>query len=657
MIEILQTGENTCQEDISLERAITLFQNEKYEQAFNIFALLYNQGNDKEYIMQVLRECSYEPNVKEMKHNYDANVTLLKKYPYFWDKDFCDYCDLPFQLFPASDEIYYVYHLEQDRFLGRYDAKTRHQMRYFFENLDQPIRVEDEDNLYNLTFLNDNVRKSEDIAKENHIYLYYNSLEVLERLMLTCDLKPILKQMKFVFLIGQENDDKYPLDFKEMFGIDYEKMKVKPIRTKEIQRLILNVENYTDAGHEFFVQLLDNHPNLLTYDYVMAHFPLMDATLDAYCNYIQRALSNPKTQIKDLMLWRSDEFQKYLENLDEKGADYHFKRYFSIFLNIIKRDHVKSRKDWMCAEFLALAEFIGRNLNQRIIPAIFFPFKYTLFPTGKFYDAMTDIRKEFQYCVEISNIRDPVVAVAGHLSGFFDLKIYHCLEDMMYWTMDINSENCKHRSQSNMEYFDRRALVRFEDLKLNPVQTWKQVCKYINIPWSDTLKHTTNFGEPTSSYIHSDISDYDPASLYKPRLKFLNYFDRMRLEILFYPYYTMFGYQPMYYDGTKYEDSHISELMKIPFKFEECFLEERSMDFYQKNQTSLKKCFEAQRMHLSAEAVEWVKFVYSNQLEPMKVLFPQGTLPNPLYENYTSLPPRDQLAPLWGEEDDIKGGE
>ena len=166
----------------AVAKAIELFDQQKYREAFAAFVEIYGQSQEKDErneIFEILYTAFYAPNVDELRGNYEKNLQVLKGYPYFWDKVFHKFDDLAFQLFPISDEIFYCYDKEKDCFYGEYDAKTRHQIRYFFKNLDEPLFVEDEDNFYNLNFLNDNVRASEDYAGDNHIYLFYTSIDLL----------------------------------------------------------------------------------------------------------------------------------------------------------------------------------------------------------------------------------------------------------------------------------------------------------------------------------------------------------------------------------------------------------------------------------------------------------------------------------------------
>lgn len=167
-----------------------------------------------------------------------------------------------------------MYDKQVDRFIGEYDGTTRHQMRYFFQNLDDALKVEDEDNLYNLTFLFDNVRRSEDVAMDNHIYLLYNTWEPLQRVMQVGDLFPILEHEKFVFLVGVNTHWQYPVDFKGTFGIDYEAMEPQMLRIEEINQICIFGSTNSHCGNAMIDSLLDWHPNLLTIkEFGLSAFP------------------------------------------------------------------------------------------------------------------------------------------------------------------------------------------------------------------------------------------------------------------------------------------------------------------------------------------------------------------------------------------------
>ena len=77
----------------------------------------------------------------------------------------------------------------------------RHEVisRNFFRDLEKPILAADVFSQYELEYLNDNVRKSEWVARENHIYLHYTSWPVFCAYLQVLDLQVLLKDKKIVF--------------------------------------------------------------------------------------------------------------------------------------------------------------------------------------------------------------------------------------------------------------------------------------------------------------------------------------------------------------------------------------------------------------------------------------------------------------------------
>lgn len=380
---------------ITMEHAVELFDQQKYREAFAAFAEIYNQCQDKderETIFEMLDAAFYAPNIEELRANYEKNVQALKQYPYFWDKTFRQYEDLAFQLFPVSDEHYFRYSKEQDSFLGEYDAATRHQMRYFFENIDNPLRVEDEDNFYNLNFLNDNVRASEDYAGDNHIYLVYHTLEPLERLMLSCDLESVLRQKKFVFLIGEENKKRYPLDFKKEFQIDYTSMVPAPVRVEEIKRVCLwykHAYSGTALCREILgsldeVQMSTGNFNnsLIAGKWILASEEFRNAITNFDTVY---------TAEQVLEMLRSGKYELLLEG-NEDFADW--------LRQHRPAPHAYTVKELFCGYFLFRYE--KRNLNPRIVPMLLYD--PHVWDPGLYSDMLLS----FPYYTVLTCVREPI---------------------------------------------------------------------------------------------------------------------------------------------------------------------------------------------------------------------------------------------------------
>ena len=61
------------------------------------------------------------------------------------------------------------------------------------------------------------VRRSEDVARENHIYLHYSSWAEFCAYLTCLNMKPLLEEKKVVFLF-EEEIEQYPIDFKARFN-------------------------------------------------------------------------------------------------------------------------------------------------------------------------------------------------------------------------------------------------------------------------------------------------------------------------------------------------------------------------------------------------------------------------------------------------------
>lgn len=86
--------------------------------------------------------------------------------------------------------------------------------------------------------------------------------------MQVLNIRALLKDKKFVFLIGDEVKQ-YPIDFKTRFGVDYSRYPVKPVGVREINRLIWHTQLASHNGGDFFNEIFDGHPNLICMPSIM----------------------------------------------------------------------------------------------------------------------------------------------------------------------------------------------------------------------------------------------------------------------------------------------------------------------------------------------------------------------------------------------------
>mgnify|MGYP001073378570 FL=1 len=251
---------------VELEAALYILRfggGDSYQISYTVFCRLYNAGFCQEDILQIMNEAFYVPNIKLFQTRYRKNCALLAKYPYIFQKNFLPFEDLPIRFFPFDDTSYVPFYPAEKRFGDYIDLKRTVIQHNFFKDLENPIQATDIYSQYELEYLRDNVRRSEDVARENHVYLHYTSWEEFCAYLTCLNLRPLLEEKKLVFLIGDEIQQ-YPIDFKERFGIDYSQYTLQPVRLREINRLIWHTQLSTHNGGDFFNEVFDHHPNLLT---------------------------------------------------------------------------------------------------------------------------------------------------------------------------------------------------------------------------------------------------------------------------------------------------------------------------------------------------------------------------------------------------------
>ena len=535
--------------ELAMQQALELFDQHKYREAFSAFVSVYNQCEDIEerhQIFSMLEEAYYTPNIAELQSNYEKNLQALKEYPYLWKKSFHSYEELSFQLFPVSDEIYYCYDQKQERFLGEYDAKTQNRMRYFFENLDGPIQVKDEDSFYNLTFLNDNVRASEDYAEDNHIYLMYTSLEPLERLMLACDLEPILAQKKFVFLVGEKNWNRYPINFKKEFGIDYSETGPNPIRIEELKRFCL-FYGHSYSGITMTRAVLEIANCVQLYKgWEFNTQSMLGAQPLFYTPSFQRAMKDihrkyTPDQIEDMV-----QSGRYVLKLKDLGG----------FLNWLRQrkpsPHEYTVKELFCGYFLFLYE--ERGLNPRIVPVLLFD------PHTGNTNMYNNLILSFPYYSALTSVREPVVTFARFLS--YSGLCIGCDEDKtVFW---LAYDYC-HGQMLNPKLRSHYYGIRFEDMKTRPEAVCRALCRNLNIPYEvQMLEADGSFTDIEGN----KIQGFDDKPLHRDVSGLLSEFDQLRLKIFFDPILKYYGYPSFPFEKHPLTDTMVRELFRYPFQLE-----------------------------------------------------------------------------------------
>lgn len=97
--------------------------------------------------------------------------------------------------------------------------------------------------------------------------------------------------------------------------------------------------------------------------------------------------------------------------------------------------------------------------------------------------------------------------------------------------------------------------MRFEDIKLHPMESLNVVCRRMDMAWSDNMLKTTSCGQ-VSSYRGSTGFDLKPV--FNKYADFLSEFDRFRISIACSPYQKRYGY--VYEDCLKFSRREIQEM-------------------------------------------------------------------------------------------------
>jgi len=548
---------NECKDKepaVEFECALHILQfgcGEDYKISYTCLRDLYNQGFAQDDILAIMDGAFYQPNIKRLQKRYEKNCKLLSKYPYIFRKDFLAFAELPIIFFPYDDNQYTPYFLQKQKF-GDY-LNFRHEVisRNFFRDLEKPILAADVFSQYELEYLNDNVRKSEWVARENHIYLHYTNWAIFCAYLQCLDLKPLLKDKKLVFLIEDEVEQ-YPIDFKERFGIDYSQYKVEPLHIREINRLIWHTQLSYHNGGDFFNEIFDSHSNLLVMPSVM--FNEVIDSIDEYEKIFSNVVNS--SQAKEVVLWPDKRLVAECYGLPNRSVKDIF---VAAYLDDIKK----------ASPFL--------QLDSRIVPAIFFQPHFGYIKYGISIDDFgkarllskeyEEIRKSpilngFKYIKTFTPMRR-ITTSYGASVKFQSEKIYKETDNTAM--QDNILERVTNRSYM-IDWQDRlfkdSVLVRFEDGKLNPKATFTALAAFLDLPYTETMTYCSLYGKLNPESLAGNDIGFSSAAIYRTYDDYTNDVERTFLEYFMRDAYEYYGYDFMYYDGQPVDVERAEQWLK-----------------------------------------------------------------------------------------------
>ena len=108
--------------------------------------------------------------------------------------------------------------------------------------------------------------------------------------------------------------------------------------------------------------------------------------------------------------------------------------------------------------------------------------------------------------------------------------------------------------------------MRFEDIKVNPGEKLMEICRRLEIAWSDNMLHTTSGGEV---YIGCGSMDFELRPVFNKYENYFSSFDRTRISIASSAYQKKYGYS--YDDCLGFSRRELWDMFLKPFLFEKTF--------------------------------------------------------------------------------------
>lgn len=538
---ILALQQGTCTPEEMLEAADYIFFSQgDYRVAYTTYVSLYSQGHFRERVLDLMNQAFYQPNQKKQRRRYRDNVERLSRYPYLFRKDFPDFDQLSIRFFPFDDNGYLPFDCATAVFGDYVNWNDPVIDRNFFSDLENPILAQDVYSQYQLNYLHDNVRKSEWVGRENHIYLHYTSWETFCAHLQCLELADLLRDRKLVFLFGEEIAQ-YPIDFQARFGIDYSKYSVRPLNVHEVKRLIWHTQLSSHNGGDFFNEIFHNHPNLITTESMM--FDRYPELLDNFRRQVRKGLRTGKTLPPQLA-----------------GIDLNDDK--EVLVGMLLGNESSCR---------------GLDPASRIVPAVFLQPHFS----NIHFDLSVDARgNSTLYCKEYEPIRNsPMFQAFSYIKTFTPMRrpttSYGATVRFMLnkdaqkadnlVLPDVITERLLNRSfmvdPQDRLYHDS-VLVRFEDGKLNPRATFTALAAFLDIPYTESMTYCSGAsGLNPESYKGNDLG-FDPAAIYRTYDEYTNDDERAFLEYFFRDTYQCYGYEFLYYDGEQVDLNWVKERVR-----------------------------------------------------------------------------------------------
>lgn len=345
----------------------------------------------------------------------------------------------------------------------------------------------------------------------------------------------------------------------------------KNIEIDDIKKLIFHWPWAGYSGNFFFDGIMDYHPELLTIkEFGLSAFGviyreiLQDKTLDDGINLLKQ----PQTDIqKSLVATEWDTLFKNARFLSEIAHVPDVNIFYEKLKEVLYRKEIPTKIEWFKGIFLAYNLALGRSFYLENPPAIFLNMHTIKWPVVDAKKEIWDLLAQFEDLKIISILRSQL----SELGSVMNAELYNNGKNeydyIAYFEIALNRTALYIAPDD--KWLQKRAVVRFEDLKMYPKETTEVLCDFLGINWDKSMLNTTANGK-INGYVYggTNTQGWDLKPVYNLHLNVVGYLDLYRLEILKGNYYLPWGYLPKFYDGASFSDDELKNIFALPYKFE-----------------------------------------------------------------------------------------
>lgn len=295
------------------------------------------------------------------------------------------------------------------------------------------------------------------------------------------------------------------------------------------------------SGNTFFRSLLDSHPFIISMDY---------CDLNNQMFWICVRLSMERAENILPLFWKLTGGNK------KSNANQLFTKKMS---QLLACDSRFTSQELFIMFHVAYMYMLGCDVSENNIRNMIIYWEPHHVERDKLEQCVKWLGIEELPCDIINVVRNSVLRkgsalkTSSHIAGGVKAAYYTAL-----WDISIDQKRYK---QNN------RLVIKFEDLKCNPIETLKDICDKWDIEWSDTLMQTTQRGQEDvyADCMHT-VSGFDLGPVYNTYENFFSEFDRFRLMLIDAPWQKKYGYP--YVELDQFARKELQEMFLKEFRFE-----------------------------------------------------------------------------------------